>query len=65
MFRWPRDSHEMQRYISVDFSADPHRLARQSSSECEAMRPVGPYYPFRHYGVVNSIVNKIHKHNII
>jgi hypothetical protein len=64
MFRWPRDSHEVQRYVSVDFSADPQRLARQSSGEFEAVRPIGPYYPFKHYGSVDALLKAIREHNI-
>src|ERR1700678_669967 len=32
-------------YVWIDFDADPGRLAKQTESEFEAIRPVGPFYP--------------------
>src|SRR3954466_118486 len=33
MFDWPKDSQQVQKYVVVDFSADPQRLAEQSVEE--------------------------------
>jgi hypothetical protein len=59
MFEWPKDSPEVQRYVAVDFSADPQRLAVQSVDEFDAVRPIGPYYPFKDRGTVEALLKSI------
>jgi hypothetical protein len=46
MFRWPADSEVVRRYVSVDFGADPEKLATESVEEFAAVRPRGPCYPY-------------------
>ncbi len=62
MFEWPKDSREVQRYVTVDFAADPKRLAKQSVDEFDAVRPVGPYYPFKEHGSMAALLSTIRKH---
>jgi hypothetical protein len=59
MFEWPKDSRDVQRYVAVDFSADPKRLAKQTADEFNAVRPIGPYYPFKDRGSVESLLKAI------
>ncbi len=59
MYEWPMDSREVQQYVAVDFSADPQRLVKQSVDEFEAVRPIGPYYLFKHYGSVEALLKAV------
>ncbi len=46
MFQWPDSIEDVQRYVSVDFEADPDKLATQSVQEFVAVQPKGPCYPY-------------------
>ncbi len=59
--RWPVASPEMQRRISIDFGVDPQAVARQDPMSFTAIRPIGPYYEYRHYGGVQSLQQAIRK----
>ena len=63
MYEWPTDSREVQQYVSVDFSADPERLLRQKVGEFDAVRPIGPYYPFQDNGRVIEHLETIREHS--
>ncbi len=56
MFAWPADSRDVQRYVTVDFSADLQRLASQTIDDFDAVRPIGPYYDFKHRWQVESLL---------
>lgn len=62
MFEWPKDSQEVQKYVTVDFSADPKRLAEQSAAAFDAVRPIGPYYPFKDRWQVKALLETIRAH---
>jgi hypothetical protein len=62
MFAWPKDSQQVQKYVVVDFSADPQRLAEQSAEEFDAVRPIGPYYPFNDSGPVDVLLTTLRAH---
>lgn len=62
MFEWPRDSVKVKQYVTVDFSADPQRLAEQSVEEFDAVRPIGPYYAFKDYGGVKALIEHVREH---
>ena len=62
VFEWPKDSQEVQQYVAVDFSADPQRLAKLKLDEFDAVRPIGPYYPFEDYGSVEALLRTIREH---
>jgi hypothetical protein len=49
MYKWPDSSSEIQRRVVVDFNADLPAIASQDQSEFSAIRPIGPYYEYRHY----------------
>ena len=59
MFDWPQESAKVQQYVAVDFSADPQRLAQQSVDEFDAVRPIGPYYPFKDYGGIKALIEHV------
>jgi hypothetical protein len=58
-YEWPKDSREVQRFVAVDFSADPRRLAMEGIEEFDAVRPIGPFYPFKDYGSVESLLGSL------
>ena len=59
MFEWPADSQEVQRYVTVDFSADLQRLASQTADDFNAVRPIGPFYDFKNRWQVESLLTAI------
>lgn len=59
MFEWPKDSAKVQRYVTVDFAADPDVLAEPSAKEFDAVRPIGPHYPFKDSGFVEALLKTI------
>jgi hypothetical protein len=59
MYEWPQDSQEVKKYVTVDFSANPQRLAKQTPAEFDAVRPIGPYYPFKDSWQVKTLLDTI------
>jgi hypothetical protein len=62
MFSWPEDSTDVQKYVELDFSANPQNLAKQSANQFDAVRPIGPYYEFKDYGSVEALLKSIRTH---
>jgi hypothetical protein len=44
VFPWPKESQRLQQYVTIDFSADPELLAKQSVDDFEAIKPIGPVF---------------------
>jgi hypothetical protein len=44
MYEWPKDADEVRRYVTVDFEADPDKLATQSVEEFTAVQAIGPCF---------------------
>lgn len=63
MFQWPEDSKEVQRYVTVDFAADPQEILSRSAEEFDAVRPIGPYYPFMDSGPIAALLEAIREHH--
>lgn len=61
---WPAASPEVQRRVSIDFSIDPRDVAGQDPMSFTAIRPIGPHFEYRHYGVVESLQETIRKSRI-
>lgn len=59
MFRWPLDAEEVRRYVSVDFAAEPDKLATQSVDQFDAIQPIGPCYLYKHYSNVPRLLDAI------
>jgi hypothetical protein len=49
MYRWPESSSEIQRRVVIDFNTDLPAMIDQDQMEFTAIRPIGPYYEYRHY----------------
>jgi hypothetical protein len=54
-YDWPAVSAEMQKRVFIDFQADPREMAEQDVMKFEAIRPIGPHYPYRSYGFIESL----------
>lgn len=61
MFRWPADREAVRRYVSVDFRADPKKLATESVEQFVAVQPRGPCYPYKHYPEIAKLLDAIRK----
>ena len=61
MYSWPEDLEKVQRYVSVDFDADPASLAKQSVNEFDAIKPIGPCYPYKEDGFVAALIETLRK----
>ncbi len=58
-YHWPEDSKRLQEFVAIDFAADPEQLAKQSVDEFDAIKPIGPYYPYKFYGHVASLLKAL------
>lgn len=58
-FEWPRDSAKLQQHVTIDFTVNTDELVTQSVEQFNAVRPIGPCYPFKSYGLVASLLDKI------
>ena len=58
-YEWPAASKELQKRVSIDFDADPSRIAEQPSMSFTAIKPIGPYYEYRDYAWVPSLQRTI------
>jgi hypothetical protein len=58
-FQWPDSSLTMQRRVEIDFNADLNDIAEQNSMTFDAIKPIGPFYEYRDYGIVDSLQQTI------
>jgi hypothetical protein len=61
VFPWPKDSQKLQQYVTIDFSADPALLAKQSVDDFEAIQPIGPCFSYKHDSYVPNLLNTLRK----
>ena len=54
-FQWPADSLTLQRRVTINFDADPNDIVDQNPMEFDAIKPIGPSYEYRDYGIVDSL----------
>lgn len=54
-FQWPADSLVLQRRVNINFDADPNVIVHQNPMDFDAIKPNGPYYEYRDYGIVDSL----------
>lgn len=64
LFDWPKDSREVQRYVEIDFSANPERLAKQGIEGFDAVRPIGPYYGFKDSHEVKALLKALRERKV-
>jgi len=46
---WPAASQQLQECIAIDFQADPQQIAGQDPMKFDAIKPIGPSYPYRYH----------------
>jgi hypothetical protein len=61
MYSWPEDREKVQSRVTVDFAADPATLAKQNVEEFDAIKPIGPSYPYKHDGHVAALLETLRK----
>jgi len=59
LFPWPEKSTDLQEFVTIDFTADPDQLANQTIDDFEAIKPIGPYFPYKGYGEVRSLLESL------
>lgn len=62
IFQWPNDRPDMERFVEIDFHADPRKLSRKSPEEFDAIKPIGDCYSSygRHFSFVIEELRKHH-----
>lgn len=58
-YEWPAASRDLQKRVAIDFGAVPAEVADQDPMKFAAIKPIGPYYEYRHYGFVQSLQETI------
>ena len=58
-YEWPAASPQIQQCVSVDFAANLAVIVQQNPMRFSAIKPIGPYYEYRHYGFVDSLQSTI------
>jgi hypothetical protein len=58
-FQWPADSITLQSRVSINFNASLDDIATQLPGEFDAIKPIGPFFEYRDYGVVQSLQEKL------
>ncbi|WP_417393174.1 hypothetical protein [Gimesia sp.] len=54
-FQWPADSLTLQHRVTINFDADPNDIVDRNPMDFDAIKPIGPYYEYRDYGIVDSL----------
>ena len=60
---WPGTSQEMQQRVFIDFNADVASIVGHDPMTFTAIKPIGPYYEYRHYGYVESLQKTLTRAN--
>ena len=58
---WPAISKHLQECVAVDFHVDPEQIVRQDPAKFDAIKPIGPCYPYQHYGFIPSLQETLRK----
>ena len=61
MYRWPESSSEIQGRVIIDFNADLTAMIDQDPMLFTAIRPIGPYFEYRHYGFVSDLKDAVRR----
>jgi hypothetical protein len=54
-YTWPGQAEHLKECVAIDFHIDQKIVASQNPMEFTAIKPIGPYYEYRHYGFVQSL----------
>jgi hypothetical protein len=57
---WPAESKHLQECVAIDFQADQELIVHQDPMAFDAIKPIGPYYPYRE-GFVPSLQDTLRK----
>lgn len=60
-YDWPVELHEIRKRVFIDFEVDITTLAIQDVMDFSAIKPNGPSYNYRNYGLIESLQNSIRK----
>lgn len=60
-YDWPVASAKIRQRVAIDFAADVAVLAQQDPMEFAAIRPIGPCYEYRDYGLVLALQETIRR----
>jgi hypothetical protein len=52
---WPGSLEEIKKRIAIDFSADPTKVVAEDKMAFSAIKAIGGYYEYRHYGDVDEL----------
>ena len=54
-YAWPAEANEVRSRVEIDFQVDAATVANQDPQQFTAIKPIGPFYEYRHYGFVTSL----------
>lgn len=60
-FDWPTQSPHLRECVTINFGADAITISDQNPMEFDAIKPNGPYYEYRDYGLVESLQKTLRK----
>lgn len=62
IFQWPKDRLDIERFVDIDFHANPKTLSQKSPEEFDAIKPIGECYSSygRHFSFVIEELRKHH-----
>ena len=64
--QWPESSKQVQRYMEIDFTVDVDKIETESleqfKEKFDAIRPLGPCYPYDHYWMMEQLYETIRKY---
>ena len=58
-YMWPAAPNELQRRVTIDFAANPLKVADQDPWDFKAIKPIGPCYPGAEHSFVVSLQDTI------
>ena len=61
MYSWPNDSAKVRELVSIDFAADPAKVVEKGAERFDAIKPIGPCYPYEQYNEVASLIETVQK----
>jgi hypothetical protein len=59
VYRWPEDSKQLRQFVTIDFAAEPEQLTKQTVADFEAIKPIGPSFPYKDDGRVLALLESL------
>jgi hypothetical protein len=65
MYSWPRDRREVERFVDIEFAAQPESLARAEDRDFEPLKPRGSCFTTynRHFSFLLEALRRFHPRN--